>query len=83
MKESFIKEDKIKVKDSFDKHTLAIIGGGLCGILTAKLAIDRGLNVFIFEKNSDLIGIWSVNGYAWPGMSLNISKYQDCLIDFM
>ena len=73
-----------ELEDHHDnKKTLCIIGGGIAGILSAKLAIDRGVNVVILEKNSQLKGIWSDYGYSWPGMSLNISKFNNSLCDFM
>ena len=64
------------------RKKLAIIGGGISGIISAKYALDEGLEVIIFEKNSSLGGIWSENGYAWPEMITNISKYNSSFINY-
>lgn len=38
------------------KKTVAIIGGGPCGILTAKSMLDEGLIPTIFEATNDIGG---------------------------
>jgi len=56
---------------------LAIIGAGLSGLVAAKHALSQDYdNIVILEKKSTLGGIWSPEGYAWPGLSCNISKFS-------
>lgn len=53
---------------------VAIIGGGLAGIICAVKLIDAGFKSFIiFEKGSDLGGTWYWNQY--PGCACDISAY--------
>ena len=39
--------------------TVAIIGAGACGLVCAKVLLDDGFDVTIFERGKELGGIWS------------------------
>lgn len=41
--------------------TIGIIGAGLSGIITAKTCLEYGYEVKVFEKDSELGGVWSSN----------------------
>ena len=56
--------------------TIAIIGGGICGIASAKAALDQGFIPTIFEKREDIGGVWSRNGYTWNSLVGNSSRYM-------
>lgn len=62
--------------------TLAIIGGGICGIVTAKYALSSGFTPLIFEKRSEIGGLWSNSGFMWPSMRTNSSKFTNEFSDF-
>ena len=42
--------------------SVAIVGAGPAGLVSAKIAIDNGFDVTVFEKQSDLGGIWNPEG---------------------
>jgi cation diffusion facilitator CzcD-associated flavoprotein CzcO len=45
--------------------TVAIIGAGACGLVCAKVLLDDGFNVTLFERQRELGGIWSAeSAYA-------------------
>jgi len=65
------------------KKTVAIIGAGPSGLATAKECIAQGLKVKIFEKASNVGGLWNPeSGGTWPGMKTNISKFTCGFSDF-
>jgi dimethylaniline monooxygenase (N-oxide forming) len=56
--------------------TVAIIGGGLSGIASAKSIQDEGMLPTIFEKKDEIGGVWRKHeGLAWSTMHTNVSKY--------
>ena len=65
-----------KIKDIPLKKKLAVIGGGVSGINVAKFASESGFEPKVFEKRSDIGGIWSKTGYTWNSMICNSSKYM-------
>lgn len=58
-----------------NRLSLAIIGAGISGIITAKHASVENYEITIFERKSSLGGIWSSQGFAWSHLETNISKY--------
>ncbi|KAN0028783.1 hypothetical protein ACTFIV_010641 [Dictyostelium citrinum] len=63
--------------------TVAIIGGGPSGLVSAKSSIECGLLPTIFEKNLDIGGIWSnSNTKVWDSMKTNVTKYFCGFSDF-
>lgn len=68
--------------DIFKNKKLAIIGGGLCGILAAKFAKEAGFDLTVFEKSNESGGVWCGNNRAWPHMHTNICKYGSGFSDF-
>lgn len=62
---------------------VAIIGGGPSGIVSAKSAIECGLEPTIFEKASTIGGIWRKSGGSmWDNMQTNVSRYTCMFSDF-
>ena len=62
--------------DSRD-HTVAIIGGGPAGIVTAKYLLERGFEPTIFEQSGDIGGQWNAlaeHSGVWPEMRTNTSR---------
>lgn len=47
-----------------DIATVAIVGGGICGVLAARECQKRGLTYEIFEKKSQLGGNWYTKANA-------------------
>jgi phytoene dehydrogenase-like protein len=39
--------------------TIGIIGAGLSGLVTAKTCLEYGYEVKVFEKDTELGGVWS------------------------
>jgi cation diffusion facilitator CzcD-associated flavoprotein CzcO len=65
-----------------ENKTLAIIGGGVSGICSAKWAKHEGYQVTVFEKNDTLGGNWRDDSIIWPNMETNTSKYALSLYDY-
>ena len=62
---------------------VAIIGAGVAGIAAAKSALEENLIPVVFERDEAIGGVWRVNnGYAWPSMEVNISRYTNVFSDF-
>ena len=71
---------------------IAIIGGGSAGIITSRNLIQLGLKPYIFEKQSKLGGLWSINNNNKEEQYLkwntniwktNLSKYTCCFLDLL
>jgi dimethylaniline monooxygenase (N-oxide forming) len=63
--------------------TMAIIGGGFSGVVTAKIAKECGIEPVIFEKRFSVGGVWEpAEGLAWDSMRTNISHYTCMFSDF-
>jgi dimethylaniline monooxygenase (N-oxide forming) len=59
-------------------HTkrVAIIGAGQSGLACAKYALEKGLNPSVFDKSSEIGGLWASKNLAiWDGLHTNVSKY--------
>ena len=42
-----------------ESKTVAIIGAGACGLVCAKVLLDDGFDVTLFDKQREVGGIWS------------------------
>jgi len=63
--------------------TIAIIGAGPSGLLTAKECLANGLSPKIFEQASGIGGQWNPEtGSMWPSMKTNLSRYTCTFSDF-
>jgi len=59
------------------RGTVAIVGGGPSGIVTAKYLLSQGFDPTIFESSDDIGGQWnhrSPNSGVWPSMRTNTSR---------
>lgn len=52
---------------------VGIIGAGVSGLLAAKQFLDRGIEVIVFERQSDVGGCWIENSY--PGCGVDTPSY--------
>ncbi|RNA32628.1 Flavin containing monooxygenase [Brachionus plicatilis] len=68
---------QIKQHDKNNMKKIAIIGAGRAGLVSAKYAVENGLEPIIFERTDQIGGLWSRgNGtHIWEGLFSNISKY--------
>ena len=63
--------------------TVAIIGAGPSGLVSAKEALACGLDPTIFEQGDSLGGVWKPNGgKTWEGMRINNSVFAACFSDY-
>jgi dimethylaniline monooxygenase (N-oxide forming) len=60
---------------------VAIIGAGRSGLVTAKYIKQHGMNPCVFDKASEIGGLWSKNTAIWEGLYSNISKYTTAFVD--
>lgn len=61
---------------------VVIVGSGISGLLATKYSLQNGLLPVVFEKTSEIGGLWTANGTAiWKGMRTNVSKYVSTLSD--
>lgn len=60
---------------SFKKGSICIIGGGVSGFLSAKKALELGLEPTIFERKSTFGGVWSDQGVMWDSLRTNSSRF--------
>lgn len=64
-------------------QTIAIIGAGPSGLVTAKEAKSCGLSPTVFESSGQIGGIWqSGNGKVWDDMKINNSRHAASFSDF-
>lgn len=49
---------------------VAVIGAGVAGLVSAKVLKQDGFNVTVFEKDTDVGGVWAVSR-AYPGLRTN------------
>ena len=69
---------------------IAIIGAGVCGIVSAKCCLDQGLDVVVFDQTDYIGGLWRYqenidqNGIASVMKStvINSSKEVSAFSDF-
>ena len=63
--------------------TVCIIGAGPAGLVSAKSALECGLEPTIFEKSSTIGGLWKPHsGSTWDNMHTNISHHSCMFSDF-
>ena len=55
--------------------TVAIIGSGVAGLATAKCLLKKGYSCTVFERRSELGGVWA-DGYAEFGVQIQRELYQ-------
>jgi cation diffusion facilitator CzcD-associated flavoprotein CzcO len=60
---------------------VAIIGAGVAGLATAKVLIQAGHEVVVFDKTPDVGGVWS-RTRRYPGLTTQSPKAQYSLSDF-
>ena len=61
-------------------NQIAIIGFGISGIISAKIAIKSGFTPVIYEKNSSFGGVWLTHSYL--NCKLQTTKYAYSFSDF-
>lgn len=67
--------------------TVAIIGAGESGLVSAKYMLENGLEPTIIEKSTFVGGLWNSNcssspSSSWKSLKTNISRYTTCFSDF-
>ncbi|MFL6125892.1 flavin-containing monooxygenase [Actinophytocola sp.] len=60
---------------------VAIIGAGVAGLATAKVLLQAGHDVLVYEKAPDVGGVWS-GTRRYPGLTTQSPKAQYSLSDF-
>ena len=60
---------------------IAIIGAGVAGLATAKVLIQAGHDVQVFDRTPDVGGVWS-RTRRYPGVTTQSPKAQYSLSDF-
>ena len=60
---------------------IAIIGAGVAGLVTAKVLLQAGHDVRVFDKTPDVGGVWS-RTRRYPGLTTQSPKAQYSLSDF-
>ncbi|UOZ02822.1 NAD(P)/FAD-dependent oxidoreductase [Amycolatopsis sp. WQ 127309] len=60
---------------------VAIIGAGLAGLTTAKVLLQAGHDVAVFDKTPDVGGVWS-RTRRYPGLTTQSPKAQYSFSDF-
>ncbi len=62
---------------------IAIIGGGMSGLVAAKYALECGMIPVIFEREADLGGLWNPRtGAMWRSLRTNTSHFTCMFSDF-
>ncbi|HEX6347392.1 NAD(P)/FAD-dependent oxidoreductase [Umezawaea sp.] len=60
---------------------IAVIGAGVAGLATAKVLLQAGHDLAVFDKAPDVGGVWSATR-RYPGVTTQSSKAQYSLSDF-
>jgi dimethylaniline monooxygenase (N-oxide forming) len=62
-------------------HKICVIGAGISGLTTAKIFIEEGYDVTIFEKQSGLGGVWE-KSRTYPKLTTQNTKDTYCFSDY-
>lgn len=65
--------DKVLLESGVSR--VAIIGGGVAGIVTARIFLDEGIDVTVYETTGQLAGVWAEN-YAGFGIQVPANLYE-------
>ncbi len=60
---------------------IAVIGGGVAGLVSAKVLKEDGFDVTVFEKESTVGGVWA-ESRAYPGLRTNNPRETYAFSDF-
>jgi dimethylaniline monooxygenase (N-oxide forming) len=60
---------------------VGIIGAGIAGLVTAKVFLNKGFEVVVFDKEPALGGVWTASR-TYPGLRANNSRETYCFSDF-
>lgn len=66
------------------KGRVAIIGGGMAGLVTGRYLKSQGFTPVILEGHTELGGQWSIsnpNSGVWPNLRTNTSGFATCFSD--
>jgi cation diffusion facilitator CzcD-associated flavoprotein CzcO len=64
-----------EIKKFSSVENVCIIGGGVAGVVTARILKDEGIPCTLFEKTGSLGGVWS-NNYTGFGIQVPSSLYE-------
>uniref|UniRef100_A0A8D0L0W4 Flavin-containing monooxygenase n=1 Tax=Sphenodon punctatus TaxID=8508 RepID=A0A8D0L0W4_SPHPU len=71
------------------KQRVAIVGAGVCGLISIKCCLDEGLEPTCFERSSDIGGLWRYEENPEEGrpsiyksVIINTSKEMMCFSDY-
>lgn len=56
-------------------RSVAIVGAGVAGLATARVLLQQGLDCTVFERSSELGGVWTV-GYSNFGVQVQRELYE-------
>lgn len=62
-------------------HTIAVIGGGIAGLVTAKTLRQFGHDVVVFEKEKEVGGVWA-SSRRYPGLTTQNPRETYAFADF-
>ena len=63
------------------ERRVGIIGAGIAGLVTAKIFLEHGFDVTVFEKEATVGGVWALTR-AYPGLRANTAKETYSLSDY-
>ena len=61
---------------------VAIIGAGPSGLVAAKSALECGLEPTVFERSSEVGGLWREDGFTWDSLCTNLAAETCAFSDF-
>jgi dimethylaniline monooxygenase (N-oxide forming) len=64
--------------------SVAVVGGGLAGLASAKAALEYGLTPTVFERAPQPGGLWRPGGgFVWPTLTTNVSRFTYAFSDYL